>query len=125
MKFKYLIYAAELSFLYNIVILVSVALNLDWVRTRAAGGQFESFPSTLRILYLLMALLMAYLAPLLWVHREKQLPERDMRFARLISYTFAVSTFLQLISRSSDERWNAVPAIIIAIAFFKLSRRKN
>lgn len=124
-NFKSLVLAAEISLLYNILILISVALNLDWVRTRAAGGQFETFPGTVRWLYLLMTLTMLYLMPLLWSNRARSLPEKDAKLARWISYAFFVSTFFQLISKSSDERWNAIPAIIIAFAFLQLSKKRD
>lgn len=121
-NFKTLVWAAELSLFYNVIILISVALNLDWVRTRAAGGQFETFPSTVRWLYFLMTLTMLYLMPLLWTSRDKNLPAKDAKLARLISYAFFISTFFQLISKSMDERWNAIPALIIAFAFLRLSK---
>ena len=121
-NFKVLVWAAELSLFYNIVILISVALNLDWVRTRAAGGQFETFPGTVRWLYFMMTLTMLYLMPLLWTNREKILPAKDAKLARLISYAFFISTFFQLISKSMDERWNAIPALIIAFTFLRLSK---
>jgi hypothetical protein len=121
-NFKTLVWAAEFSLFYNVIILISVTLNLDWVRTRAAGGQFETFPSTVRWLYFLMALTMLYLMPLLWTNRDKNLPPKEAKLARLISYAFFVSTFFQLISKSMDERWNAIPALIIAFAFLRLSK---
>lgn len=117
-----LVVAAEISLVYNILILVSVALNLDWVRTRAAGGQFETFPGTFRILYALMALLMIYLMALLWHHRNGLTNDKDAKMAKLIGFTFVVSAFLQLLSKSTDEQWNAIPAIILAFTFFKLSQ---
>lgn len=121
-NFKGLVFAAELSLFYNVIILISVALNLDWVRTRAAGGQFETFPGTVRWLYFLMTLTMLYLMPLLWSNRDKNLPAKDAKLARLISYAFFVSTLFQLVSKSMDERWNAIPALIIAFAFMQLSK---
>ena len=45
---KYLIPLSLISLIYNIVILLSVTLNLDWVRTRAAGGQYTTFPIGVR-----------------------------------------------------------------------------
>lgn len=123
-NFRTLIWLAELSLVYNSLVLISVALNLDWVRTRAAGGQFQTFPTTVRLLYALMTFLMLYLMPLLWVNREKTLPKKEAKLARVISYAFILSTVLQVISRSADERWNAIPAMILALAFWQLSDRR-
>lgn len=119
---KVLIPLSLISLIYNAIVLISVALNLDWVRTRAAGGQFQSFPNTVRLLYLIMTLAMIYLMPLLWVNRNKVLSVKDAKSSKILGYVFIVSTFFQLISRSNDERWNAIPALILAFTFIKLSQ---
>jgi hypothetical protein len=113
LRIKYLLPAALLSLFYNFVILLSVTLNFEWVRTRAAGGQYESFPPTLRIIYL---------AVWLWDHKDQKLDAGSRRLAKILSVTFLISTVFQLISRSPDERWNAIPAFILAITFFTMLR---
>jgi uncharacterized RDD family membrane protein YckC len=119
---KYLVWAAEASLFYNFVILLSVTLNLDWVRTRAAGGQYETFPPTLRIIYFVMAAFMITLAMWIWDHKDQKLDIGSKRLAKILSVTFLISTVFQLISRSPDERWNAIPAFILAFTFFQLVR---
>lgn len=119
---KYLVWAAEASLFYNFVILLSVTLNLDWVRTRAAGGQYETFPPTLRIIYFVMAAFMITLAMWIWDHKMQKLDIGSKRLAKILSVTFLISTVFQLISRSPDERWNAIPAFILAFTFFRLVR---
>ena len=121
-RFHYLVIASLVSLLYNFVILLSVSLNLDWVRTRAAGGQYETFPISIRIVYFVMASFMGTLAFWLWDHRNKILDGPSKRLARIFSVTFFISTVFQLISISTDERWNAIPATILAITFWKLSK---
>jgi len=115
-----LIFAAELSLLYNIVLLLSVAMNFEWATTRAAGGQFDSFPISIRILYFFMAAFMGALIFWVWDKREGINTLRSQRFSNALAILFSLSTFMQLISRSSDERWNAIPAIILAITFYKI-----
>ena len=122
-KSKYLLPLALVSLFYNFIVISSVTLNLDWVRTRAAGGQFDTFPTALRILYFFMALLTLFLARWLWNQRNGVSTERNQKIARLLAILFTVSTCLQLISRSSDERWNAIPAIILAITFWRLGKK--
>ncbi len=119
---KYLVWASEASLLYNHIILMSVTLNAEWVKTRAAGGQYESFPPTLRVIYFVMAAFMITLAIWLWDHREQKLNSGSKRLAKILSATFAISMIFQLISRSPDERWNAIPAFILAFTFFRLVR---
>jgi hypothetical protein len=122
---RILIPLSLISLFYNIVILTSVTLNLNWVRTRAAGGQFKEFPIGVRFLDLLMVVFMVFLIGMLWNHREKQMDPKGPTVTRIVGYTFFLSMFFQLISRSTDERWNAIPAAILAVTFIFLSRREQ
>ena len=117
---RVLIFTAELSLLYNIVLLLSVTMNYKWATTRAAGGQFDSFPISIRILYFFMAAFMGALMFWVWDKREGINTLRSQRFSNALAILFSLSTFMQLISRSSDERWNAIPAMILAITFYKI-----
>ena len=122
---KYLIPLSILSLIYNAVILFSVTLNLDWVRTRAAGGQYETFPIGIRFVDFLMGIFMLFLIAMLWRHRESPMDEKGSMVTRIIGYTFFISMFFQIASRSMDERWNAIPAGILAVKFIALSRRES
>lgn len=116
---------AELALSFNLVLLVSVSLNLDWVRTRAAGGQFDEFPISLRIVYLVMAIAMLYLMRFVWRLQRQEVSERARKASKWLGILFVLSTLTQLISRSPDERFNAIPAAIIAIAFFLAARKPD
>ena len=122
---KALIPLSLISLLYNIVILLSVTLNLDWVRTRAAGGQYTTFPIGIRFVDFLMAVFMVFLIVMLWKHREMPMDEKGPTVTRVIGYTFFISMFFQIASRSMDERWNAIPAGILAVTFIFISRREQ
>lgn len=108
---------ARTGLLYNAVILVAVALNAEWVRTRAAGGGFTQFPTSIRVIYALQACLMLALA---WY-----LTKTTRKWSLVWAGVFTVSTFMQLVSRSPDERWNAIPAIVIAAAFYVRARSER
>ena len=124
-QFRWLVVLGELALLYNVLLVGSVVLNLDWVRTRAAGGQFENFPIGIRIAYFFTTLMMLFFMAMLWNHRVNPLQKRGPLIAKIIGYQFLVSTFFQLISRSPNERWNAVPALILAYVFSQLAKRKS
>ena len=124
-RMRSLILAAELSLTYNIILLFSVSLNYDWVRTRAAGGGFDSFPMSIRIIYFFMAAFMGALMFWLWDKRSGINTIREYGFATALAVLFSISTVMQLISRSSDERWNAIPAAILAITFWMLRNKKD
>jgi hypothetical protein len=120
---KYLIYLAELALAYNALILISVTLNLDWAKPRAAGGQFENFPVGIRFIYCGMFIGMVFLMLFLWRHRTYSLDYSGIRLARIIGYVFIASTLVQIVSRSPEERTNALPASIISLTFFLLAKR--
>jgi len=122
---KYLIPLSILSLIFNAAILFSVTLSLDWVRTRAAGGQYENFPIGIRFVDFLMGIFMLFLIAMLWNYREKPMDEKGPVVTRIIGYTFFISMFFQIASRSMDERWNAIPAGILAVTFIALSRRES
>ena len=122
---KYLIPLSLISLAYNVAILLSVTLNLEWVRTRAAGGQYTTFPIGIRFVDFLMAVFMVFLIVMLWKHRELPMDEKGPTVTRVIGYTFFVSMFFQIASRSMDERWNAIPAGILAVTFILISRREQ
>lgn len=119
---RFLLIAASFSLIFNIIILFLVVLNNDWVKTRAAGGQFTDFPLAIRFVYFIMALLTISLLIWLWRVKNKTLTQGQQKFAQYVSYLFFVSTVFQLISRSPDERWNAIPAITIAITLLQIQR---
>jgi len=124
-RVRSLILAAGLSLTYNIILLFSVSMNYDWVRTRAAGGEFDSFPISIRIAYFFMAAFMGALMFWLWDNRNGINTIRGYRFATVLAVLFSISTVMQLISQSSDERWNAIPAAILAITFWVLRNKKD
>jgi hypothetical protein len=69
-----------------------------------------------------MAAFMITLAMWIWDHKDQKLDIGSKRLAKILSVTFLISTVFQLISRSPDERWNAIPAFILAFTFFQLVR---
>ncbi|MGA1159234.1 MAG: hypothetical protein ACO3UT_05450 [Candidatus Nanopelagicaceae bacterium] len=117
------IWPAQLALFYNLIILFSVVLNLSWVETRAAGGQYTDFPLSIRILYLFMSIGTSILIIYLRKLTSERVTSQDIKFARYLGWLFFVSTILQLISRSPDEQWNAIPAAVIATTFLLISRR--
>jgi len=106
-----------LSFAWNISLLVGVILNLGFSHSRAAGGQFTDFPAAIRALYVLQLALVAYQV---WVFRVIYY-SRSIKVKWLPMFFVIIGIFgilLNAASRSSDERWNVIPAAIITWAFW-------
>ena len=106
----------------NLVVLASAALNLDWVASRIANGQYESLPPAWRIACLVGAIVTVAQVALAW-----QLLERGGAWSpvsavvsMLLVLLYVFSTVLSAISPSNDSRWNAVPAAVLMVGFFML-----
>lgn len=106
--------AFYLSSFWSLFIVSLVVLNNEWALPRAAGGQFDSFPSWLRILYLfnfslLTIQVIAYI-------------QKRMNLIKIYFWISTLSTIVNFASRSPLERWNAVAAALTAISLFVLIR---
>ena len=111
-----------LSLVWNLILVLGVIFNQEYALTRAAGGQFETFPSGIRIAYILNTLIVVWQYRTLlkiWSHRSIN-PTWLPKLFLIISL---LSAFVNLISRSPNERWNVIPALIIAYGFW--SARKT
>jgi len=113
---------AEISLAIDFVITTSVVLNLSWVRTWAAGGQYETFPTSVRLVYIFQALFALAVARLAWKIRNGVTSEGDSKFALVVICIYAISIFSQLVSKSSHERLNAIPAALIVWGFLTLRK---
>ena len=106
-----------LSFAWNVFLLIGVVLNLGFVHTRAAGGQFTDFPTGIRVAYVLQLALVAYQV---WIfklifHSDSVKPN----WIPKLFFTLGILGILaNAASRSSNERWNVIPAVIITWSFW-------
>ena len=119
-----LIAAVLLSFAWNAFLLIGVVLNLGFVHTRAAGGQFTDFPTGIRIIYVLQLALVAYQV---WIfklifHSD---PVKPNWITKLFFTLGILGILANAASRSSNERWNVIPAAIITWAFWYLGVQKE
>ena len=106
-----------LSFAWNAFLLIGVVLNLGFVHTRAAGGQFTDFPMGIRIIYVLQLALVAYQV---WIfklifHSD---PVKPNWIPKLFFTLGILGILANAASRSANERWNVIPAAIITWSFW-------
>ena len=106
-----------LSFAWNVFLLIGVVLNLGFVHTRAAGGQFTDFPTGIRVAYVLQLALVAYQV---WIfklifHSD---PVKPNWIPKLFFTVGILGILANAASRSSNERWNVIPAAIITWSFW-------
>ena len=113
-----------LSFVWNVFLLAGVVLNLGFVHTRAAGGQFIEFPTEIRVVYFLQLALVIYQV---WIfklifHSDSVKPN----WIPKLFFTLGILGILaNAASRSSNERWNVIPAAIITWSFWYYGIKKE
>lgn len=103
-----------LSLAWNIYLVAGVILNQSYALTRAAGGQYETFPAGIRVAYLITIAILFYQVLVLFTQVK-----RPTWVYRVFFFLGIASFLVNAISRSSNERWNAIPAAIIAFAFYR------
>ena len=118
--------AVLLSFAWNIFLLVGVILNIEFVHSRAAGGQFTDFPTSIRVVYILQLALVVYQV---WIFKLifNREPIRLKWLPKLFFIVGIIGILLNALSRSSNERWNVIPAGIITWSFwyYGIKREKS
>lgn len=124
MKSKIFVTALFASFTWNLYLVGGVMLGASYALDRAAGGQFDVFPTYIRIIYILNFALILY-----QVIIYTRLSTGAMIKPRWIVKAFVIAgiigILLNAISRSPLERWNVIPAAIITFAFYRASRRST
>jgi len=108
----------------NFYLVFSGVLNIKSMLPRIAGGGFESLPVGLRLIYLGFSVFMIW--QLLYANRLITLETPwSSRTDRTVGFLIILSVFSALInaiSRSPVERWNAIPALMVALGFYLLRR---
>lgn len=110
--------ATTVSLLWNIYLVIGVINNSSYALTRAAGGQFASFPNGIRAAYVVTLMILLYQSLVLLGNH--QTPQWVLTAMLIMGIS---SVAVNAISRSANERWNAIPAAVIAYAVFLRRRR--
>ena len=99
-------------------------LGADYALERAAGGQFDSFPTYIRFLYLLnTAVILWQLIVYLKIVKNSAIkPSWTLKVFVIMGVLGIVANAA---SRSQQERWNVIPAAIITFTFYIENRRRK
>ena len=112
------------SFAWSLYLVIGVVLDADYALTRAAGGQFDSFPMYLRFLYLInLAVIVWQVAVFLRLVQNKVVkPDWTLKVFVIIG---VLGTLANGISRSANERWNVIPLLITTLTFWNYQRKRK
>ncbi len=120
MQLRRTLYLATVaSFVWNLALVVGVVLDASYAYRRAAGGQFSGFPLAVRITYVVITVVVTY--QLRTFHRLFRGDRISPAWLpRAFFFLSLASVLVNAISPSSAERFNAIPAAVIAYAFWRL-----
>ena len=117
MRSKVFAAAVFASFAWNLYLVLGVMLGASYALDRAAGGQFEYFPTSIRVIYILNFALVFYQMVIFILYIRGQIVK-----PKWILKVFIILGILGILanaaSRSPLERWNVIPAAIITLAFY-------
>ena len=99
-------------------IVAGVVLGASYALHRAAGGQFTSVPMSIRISYVVTFAILVWQA-VVYVRFTRGMSVKPAWAVKVLFYVEAASFLVNVLSRSSLERWNAIPAGIVAYVFFR------
>jgi len=119
MKNKTFVTAVYASFAWNLYLVGGVMLGASYALDRAAGGQFEVFPTYLRIVYILNFALIAYQV-VIFTRSSYGIAVKPKWIVKAFVVLGALGIFANAASRSANERWNVIPALIITFAFYRI-----
>jgi hypothetical protein len=103
---------------WNLVLVVAAIFNAHWVLTRVDGGQFKRFAN---LGFTVLTLWVMVFAWRLWKSGGAR-TKNDLLWAKLVVIMYTLSTLINAISKSPDERINAIPAAIVLGGFILLRR---
>jgi hypothetical protein len=119
MKHKTFVAAVYASFAWNLYLVGGVILGASFALDRAAGGQFEVFPTYIRVIYILNFALIVYQV-MIFGRYEYGLAIKPKWIVKAFVILGILGILANAASRSVDERWNVIPAIIITFAFYRI-----
>lgn len=119
MKNKIFQLAVYISFAWNLYLVTGVMLGAKYALDRAAGGQFEVFPPSIRIIYIVNLVVILYQVFIFnrYLFNKTVKPQWIVKAFLIIG---VLGILANAASRSANERWNVIPAGIITYAFFKI-----
>lgn len=113
-----------LCFAWNIALLIGVVLNLGFAHSRAAGGQYLHFPVGIRVAYILQLALVLWQA---WTVKLlfNSVTVKPVWLPKAFFIIGILGILLNAASRSSNERLNVIPAMVITWSFWQYGMRKS
>jgi hypothetical protein len=124
MKNKTFVTAVYASFAWNLYLVGGVMLGASFALNRAAGGQFEVFPTYIRIIYILNFALIVYQV-VVFGRYEYGIAIKPKWIINAFVILGVMGIIANAASRSADERWNVIPAIIITFAFYRILKSET
>ena len=124
MKSKTFLTAVFASFAWNLYLVGGVMLGASYALDRAAGGQFEVFPSFVRIIYILNFAIIVYQV-VIFTRFLNGIAIKPNWVVKAFVILGVLGILANAASRSANERWNVIPAFIITFAFYGIMKSQS
>ncbi len=115
-----------IALLWNLYLVLGTTLNIHSLLTRVAGGHYDSIPVALRFVYGVQSIVVLFEIYFIYaLYRHAGAWSRNSYLLSRIFLALSVmSAFVNFASKSSDERWNSIAAVIVAYGFFSLAEMR-
>ncbi len=123
-KYTKLDFAVGLAFGWGISLDLSVALGLSFALPMAAGGQFETFPTSIRVTYLLQSLFI-FLQAFLYNQSANGLSVKPKWVFLVLTILSALGFVMNLFSFSVIEKINVVPLAVMTYGFWLQHKKQQ
>ncbi len=124
MKKKTFAAAVYASFTWNLYLVGGVILGASFALERAAGGQFEVFPTYIRFVYLFnFALIVSQVV--IFGRYQYGVAIKRKWIVKAFVILGILGILANALSRSTNERWNVIPAAIITFAFYRILKSET
>ena len=124
MRNKTFVTAVFASFAWNLYLVGGVMLGASYALDRAAGGQFEVFPTYLRVVYVLNFALIVYQV-VIFTRFSYGLAIKPKWIVKAFVILGVLGILANAASRSANERWNVIPAFVITAAFYGIMKSQS
>ena len=121
---KIFVTAVFASFAWSLYLVVGVVFGADYALTRAAGGQFASFPTYIRFIYLINTAFIIW-QTIVYIRLLQKKSIKPIWSLKLFIILGILGTIANATSGSSDERFNVIPLLITTLVFWNNRNKIN
>ncbi|TRZ55936.1 MAG: hypothetical protein D4S00_06050 [Streptomycetaceae bacterium] len=119
MRNKIFVTAVFASFAWNLYLVGGVMLNASYALDRDGSPNLEVFPIYIRIIYILYFALIVYQV-VIFTRFSYGIAIKSKWTVKAFVILGVLGIFDNAVRRTTIDRWNVIPALIITFAFYRI-----